>query len=79
MFCRERSERFRNTPREMPRVAMAGEVAGVVPSEPSVGRKHDSRGEKGAVVVGGGPLALWKNVWRVERRERPSYVFEGTK
>ena len=28
MFCRERSERFRNTPWEMPRVAMAGEFVG---------------------------------------------------
>jgi len=29
VFCRERSERFRNTPWEMPRAVMAGEIVGV--------------------------------------------------
>jgi len=47
VFCRERSERIRNTPWEMPRDAMAGEFC----EETEDGRKLNFRGSLGGFVL----------------------------
>jgi len=54
VFCRERSERIRNTPWEMPRDAMAGEFC----EDAGDGWKHDFRGSLSGFVL---------SRWAIER------------